>query len=299
MDVVKVLRALWTKRLLVAVIAGCSIAAGVALVVLSPQKQVGTAHAMALVDTPNSQVVDLGGEKAVASATTLSSRATLLTGLMTSSPLKDEIASRAGISAASLLAVSAATQGTDAPAGQAPSSTPASTPSAGAAHPNVLTATVPDLATGQVPLITIDTQSPTATGAAKLADSSIAVLSDYLKTLAAQDRVPGARRVIVRELGPAVASTTAQGPSKVLAVGLSILLFALGCGLILAVQALKAGWRRADELEQLTAAARSVEREPSASAASEPALDEALDGAETAASDHDSVRAVAPASALG
>jgi hypothetical protein len=219
--------------------------------VSSPSTKVGKAHAMALVDTPNSQVVDLGGADSAASIVTLSNRATLLTGLMTSSPLTEEIAARAGISPKTLIAVSAVTQSTTG----APSSGVATTGAPSGLSPlaNVLTATVPSLSTGQVPIITVDTQSPTTTGAAKLADSSIQVLSDYLHSVAAQDKVPGGRRVIIRQLGPAVTSTTTNEPSKMVAFGAAVGVFLIGCALILGLSALKTGWRRAGEMEDLAA----------------------------------------------
>jgi hypothetical protein len=256
MDLVRMLRALWQRRALLGLVSVLAVAAGVGIMMSSGTTKVGTAHAMALVDTPNSQVVDLGGaaDDTSAGIVTLSNRATLLTGLMTSSPLTEEIAARAGISPKTLIAQSAVTQattgssatGTAAPVG-------ASQLSGLSPLANVLSATVPTLSTGQVPIITVDTQSPTAEGAAKLADSSIAVLSEYLRSTATRDKVPGGRRVILRQLGPAVTSTTTNAPSKLLALGATAGVFLLGCALILGLSALKTGWRRAGEMEEFEA----------------------------------------------
>jgi hypothetical protein len=251
MDFVRMMRALWHRRALVAVVAVLAVVVGIGLIAGTRTTKVGTAHAIALVDTPSSQVADLGSINTVASIATLTSRATLLTGLMTSSPLKDEIAAKAGISARNLLAASAATSTAANPSSGA-SATPL-VPTAGSglvsARTNLLTASVPELATGQVPMIAVDTQSPSPDGAAKLANSSLAVLGQYLQSLAAQDAVPGGRRVIIRQLGPAVASTITNGPSKALAVGAAFLVLVLGCGLILGVSAFKTGWRRAGEMD--------------------------------------------------
>lgn len=251
MDLVRMLRTLWQTRVLLGLVSVLAVAAGVGVMVSSSTTKVGTAHAMALVDTPNSQVVDLGGADSAASIVTLSNRATLLTGLMTSSPLTEEIAARAGIQPRTLIAESAVTQSTagSSTSGSAPLTT--GIPAGLSPLANVLTATVPSLSTGQVPIITVDTQSPTAAGAAKLADSSIAVLSEYLRSVAAQDKVPGGRRVIIRQLGPAVTSSTTNAPSKTLALAAAIGLFVLGCALIIGVSALKTGWRRAGEMERL------------------------------------------------
>jgi hypothetical protein len=259
------LRALWQRRALLGLVSVLAIAVGAGIMVGSATTKVGTAHAMALVDTPNSQVVDLGGatDDTSAGIVTLTNRATLLTGLMTSSPLTDEIAARVGIPPRTLIAESAVTQSTASSSGTG-AAAPLATGQLSGVSPlaNVLSATVPTLSTGQVPIITVDTQSPTAAGAAKLADSSIAVLSEYLNSTAARDKVPGGRRVILRQLGPAVTATTTSAPSKLLAVAATVGVFLLGCALILGVSALKTGWRRAGELEELEASGRGQELAP-------------------------------------
>jgi hypothetical protein len=250
------LRALWQRRALLGLVSVLAVVAGVGIMVSSGTTKVGTAHAMALVDTPNSQVVDLGGaaDDTSAGIVTLSNRATLLTGLMTSSPLTEEIAARAGISPKTLIAQSAVTQATTGPSATGAAAPVAASQLSGVSpRANVLSATVPILSTGQVPIITVDTQSPTVEGAAKLADSSIAVLSEYLHSTATRDKVPGGRRVILRQLGPAVTSTTTNAPSKLLALGATAGVFLLGCALILGLSALKTGWRRAGEMEEFEA----------------------------------------------
>lgn len=234
------------------VVAVLAVAAGAGLVLTGGGKPGGVAHALALVDTPSSQVVDLGGDSQVdANINTLSMRATLLAGLMTSSPLKEEIAARAGIAPSSLLALSPATQ-TTAPAGGATgasSTTTATTPTA--KQPNVLTANVPELSTGQVPIITVDTQAPTMAAAQRLANSSIEVLSQYMQSLGVQDNVPASRRVVVRQLGAATATPAAPATSKIMAGGAVIVVLALGLAIIFGIPAVKASWRRADELAAL------------------------------------------------
>jgi hypothetical protein len=60
--------------------------------------------------------------------------------------------------------------------------------------------------------------------------------------------------VILRQLGPAVTTTTTSAPSKLLALGATAGVFLLGCALILGLSALKTGWRRAGEMEEFEAA---------------------------------------------
>jgi hypothetical protein len=252
MDAVKTLRALWAKRLVVLLVTALAVGASVALTVTTPERSPGVAQSLALVDTPSSQVVDLGGLADVASIATLTTRANLLTGLVTSAPLKNYIALRAGIAPGALLALSAATQPTAGPgASSSPAPGPNTSPAPTKLMPYVLTASVPELQTGQVPILMIDTQGPTAAGAARLANSAITVLTAYLHSLAKNDNVPASRRVIVRQLGAATSSTNTQGASKIVSVGAGLAIFLIGCGLILVIPAMRSGWRRAGELEKL------------------------------------------------
>ena len=101
MEAITILRELWRLRYLVFL--GAILALAIALMTayrisLAPPKlesrqyHVGVASARVLVDTPDSQVVDLNPKGADA----LSSRASLLANLMASSPVKTIIARDAG-----------------------------------------------------------------------------------------------------------------------------------------------------------------------------------------------------------
>jgi hypothetical protein len=246
MELVTVLRVLWRYRALVAigavlaVIAGSSIAYRLGLPPESRQYSVGMGEATALVDTPSSQVVDLGGETGPDIAT-LSGRATLLASLMTSSPIKDQIATRAGADPDKLIAI------------PPPSDVGITDEGAAAAMKNrdaiVLKARVPTLESGEVPIIAVETQAPDAELAAKLADESIAALKDHLRSIAGADRVPDERRVVVSELGPARATTVTRGPRPALGVVAALFLFGAACAAIVGVHALVNGWRRAEVME--------------------------------------------------
>jgi hypothetical protein len=211
----------------------------------SRQYDVALGSATALVDSPSSQVVDLGGSETVrADIGSLSARATLLASVMTSSPLKDEIAARAGVPPQRLIAISPATAS---PIDGAASAQP----KIAGRGIYVLKATVPALSSGQVPLIAIETQAPESEQAARLADAAISVLQKHLESTAATDNVPSERRLIVSQLGPGRAEVETRGPGKEMAAVATLAVFGLGCGAILALVALIGGWREASEWERM------------------------------------------------
>lgn len=257
MELITSLRTLWRFRLVVLALGLLSCAVGLTLAYriegptsfTSRQYQVGVASAQALVDTPSSQVADLGSEDTVnVDIATLSARAGLLANLMTTSPMKEEIAARAGIAPDALIAVP-------------PASAEPGAAAAGGANPGVkidpndpnahiLKVTIPELQSGQIPIIAIRTQAPDEQAAARLANQAIAVLERRLSSVANDDRVPADRRVVVRRLGAAQTTLEAHGPGKTIAVAAALALFLLGCGLVLGLIAFIRSWRRAGELER-------------------------------------------------
>ena len=251
MGFVAVLRELWRFRVPVVAAACFALFVGVLLMfrvsvpggIDSRRYDVGLASTTALVDTPSSQVVDLGDTGTDVGS--LSVRASLLASLMTSSPIKDQIARRAGVNPETLIAIP--------PSSSGPGATPApSVP--GTEKPNavILRASVPILESGEVPIISVTTQAPDAASAGKLADQAVAVLRMHLDSVAGQGRVPTKRRVIVRQLGPARASSVRRGPGPALAVMVALAVFGVGCAVLLGLSWLVREWRAqpAEEDEQ-------------------------------------------------
>lgn len=248
MDAVAVLRQLWHHRLFVAV--GTALALIVAILISykitigfppsfeSRQYQVGIASAEVLVDSPSSQVADLGGGNVRTDVTALTSRARLLANLMAASPLKDQIARRARIDPRTFVAT-------------APSIEPSQKPTTLEAAPasqrtNVLTVYFNET----LPIITADAQAPTEAVAARISSAAVAELGGYLKSVAALDKVPDARQLVVDPLGAARFGTVQRGPSTNMAVLAFVLILALWCSGIILVAKLVRGWRQAAELEQ-------------------------------------------------
>jgi hypothetical protein len=247
-DAVVILRELSRSRILVTVAAVFAIAVG-GLTAYSPgippksrQYEIGIASARALVDTPSSQVVDLG-PKEDANVGVLPSRTVLLANLLTTSPLRDQIAERAGVRLDRLI-VHAET-----PAGGIPVSAPAATGAKlSPEDPRINLITLQTDVTQ--PLLTVDTQAPDAPTAAKLADSTLEVLERHLESLVTDEQVPESRQLVLERLGSASAATEQRGPSRPLALVVVLVLFGLGCAAIVIGGALARDWRTAAALDR-------------------------------------------------
>jgi hypothetical protein len=243
MEIVTILRELWHRRILVGVVAFAAIVVmllGSYRPSLPPESrklEVGVASARILVDTPNSQVVDVAPK----GSETLGARANLLANLMAEGEVKAAVARRAGLSSRQLLAVS---ESAVEPRTISPSAL--RNPKA-----HVLKTRVLSNADGeQLPIIEIETQAPDAGGAAKLANAAVTGLRDYLDSKAALERVSDAQRLRVSGFGAAQARTDVRRPGRMLALAAGVFLFLGGCGAILGISALARGWRQAAASEQ-------------------------------------------------
>jgi hypothetical protein len=250
MEFITVLRELWSRRRLVLAVGVLALIAGLLVAfqfsppaeLRSRQYDVGIGSARALVDTPSSAVVDLGEQESSAVAVgALPGRAALLATVMVSSPLKDEIAKRAGVPADELIADA---QGTT-PSGKAASAdTAAPVDDRRAYRLNAQFET-------DLPILTLRTQAPDAAVARRLADEAIAALIEHLRSVAGVEGVPDARRLVVKQLGPARSAVTTRGPRRLYALVLAIFVFGLGCAAIVAAQWFARSWQLAAELEDL------------------------------------------------
>jgi hypothetical protein len=241
---VTILRELWRRRVAVGLIALQAIALGMLLAYkpslppVSRAYKVGTATAHILVDTPDSQVVEVAPK----GSETLGQRAGLLSNLMAEGEVEAAIARRAGLRSNELLAVAHA--GID----------PQSVTPKQKQGPNVnlLTTSVLTNDSGeQLPIIEVTAQAPDAERAARLANAAVAGLGDYLDSKAAVERVSDARRLRVRGLGAAGAREALRGPSQVVALAAAIFIFVFECALLLVISALARGWRAASEQDDL------------------------------------------------
>jgi hypothetical protein len=241
MEFVTILRELWRRRLLVVVVALFALLAGAAVAFKLPslesrKYEVGIATARILVDTPNSQVVEVAPK----GSDTLGVRANLIANLMADGVVKTAIAERAGIRPEQLEGVAESAPGPPADASPSP------------AQSHVLTTRVLATPDGdRLPIIEIEAQAPDAARAAKLADAAVTGLRDYLDSKAATEEVPDAERLRVDGLGTPQARMAVRGPRLIFAILAAIFVFGLGCAAILGFFAVVRGWRAADALEAL------------------------------------------------
>jgi hypothetical protein len=226
-DLVAILRVLWLRRSFVGLAMLMALSVGVVVayrVTVSPLKlesrqyTVGIAAARVLIDTPQSKVVDLGAAGADYSA--LGGRASLLANLMASGPVKSAIARRVGVSPDTFAAIPPAPTG-------ASTSRPAPTPADGGDDANALILTIQTET--DVPIISFQSQAPDAAGAARLADGAVDGLRDYLGSVAAAQKVPQARQLVVTQLGRARAGTVERGRSRIYALLAAMVVFAFMC----------------------------------------------------------------------
>lgn len=248
MQFIVILRDLWRRRLLVVAGGLLALAIGVLLAfhytpplkLQSRAYSVGIASTTALLDTPSSQVVDLGDQTDAAAnqAGTLPGRAALIASVLTTSPLKDEIAKQAGIDPRTLIA------GAPAPGSTLPIA-PIGSLSINDRRASLLTVT----ATEGLPMLAVDVTAPDEQTAARLSNGAIKVLQQHLDTLATAGGVPVNRRLVVKQLGAAREATSKRGPSRKIAAIVSILLFGMVCGSIIAFGWFAKRWRQSEGLE--------------------------------------------------
>jgi hypothetical protein len=239
-DLVLILRELWRKRLLVAIAGILAVVVGMAVAYQLPslssrQYDVGVATARALLDTPSSAVADLGGEEGNNAVGALPGRAALLANLLTSAPLKDEIAKRAGVPPSKLIANTPALAAT--------------TRDRRVDDRTAFTLTVQNEV--DLPLLTVMTQAPDAQTAQRLANSAVAILNQHVSSVAGADSVPAPRRLVVKPLGPARAGISTRGPRRMYALIAAFILFGLACTGIIVVSSLVRTWRLADVMDDL------------------------------------------------
>ncbi len=243
MEAVTILRELWRRRALVAAVAIVSVFIGLAIAYTisfpphSRKFDVGIASGRILVDTPDSQVVDVQPK----GSGTLGIRAGVLANLMTEGDVKAAIARRAGLRPNQLRA-GVKVEGELPPVLDEATGDPK-------AHLLITSpATNPDGT--PLPMIDIETQAPGSQDAGRLADAAVTGLNDYLDTKASGEEVPDAKRLQLTGLGPPEVHQETRGPSRMAAAAVAIFTFLLGCAAILIAFPLARAWRVAATTEE-------------------------------------------------
>lgn len=239
MEAITILRRLSTRRYFVLAFFLLSAVIGLATSfhvsstgLASKQYQIGTAMTRILVDTPNSEVIDVNPY----GINDIGGRAQILANLMTSPSVEALIARNAGISPDQLAASTPPTSGPAVPS-QMSQTISKSTNAA-----NVYSLT---LYTSALPIIQVQSQAPTAAAAARLANAAYTGLHQYLTRVAANERVPRERQLVVSTLGQAQSQTVTQGTGKTMGVVIGFVVFVILCTLLLVIEGMIRGWRAA------------------------------------------------------
>jgi hypothetical protein len=251
-ELVKILREVllevWSRKRLLAIVLGISILTGLFLAYRpgfpprSRQYQVSLASSNILVDTSNSQVVDVGGRGP--DLPTLASRANLLGNLMTVGPLKAAIAKSAGISPDDLVVVPPANPET-------PGVAPAPVKTSQSRNVPDAEATILTLSTDDtLPIIHVVAQAPDPTTASKLSGGTIVELRKYLGSVAATQDIPAAHQLVVRQFGTPLVGTAMRGLPRSFALAATIIVALLGCGAIVGGSWFIRSWRQIEQAER-------------------------------------------------
>jgi hypothetical protein len=247
LELVKILRELSRRKRLVALVLGVAFLTGFLLAFRpgippqSRQYKVWLASSDILVDTRDSQVVAVGGR--APDLPTLAARANLVGNLMTSGPLKDAIAKKAGMPSRELTVVPPPNVSTPGIA-PAPVKTPASrgVPDA--------EATILTLSTDEtLPILHVVAQAPTEERARRLSGATIVGLRRYLGSVAAAQHIRTAHQLVVRQFGAPLASVAIRGLPRRFALAATIILALLGCGAIVGGSWFIRSWRQIEEAE--------------------------------------------------
>jgi hypothetical protein len=190
----------------------------------SRQYQQAIASSDILIDTRNSQVVDVGGHGPELS--TLASRANLLGNLMVAGPLKDTIAEAAGVSPEKLAVVP---PGNSEEPGVAPA--PVET-GQGLNVPKSERSTLTFSTDDTLPILHVVAEAPDAETARELALATVVNLRKYLSAVATTQQIPPARQLVVRQFGSPNVTTATRGVPHSLAFAVALILALVGCAAV-------------------------------------------------------------------
>ena len=202
----------------------------------SRQYQQAIASSDILIDTRNSQVVDVGGHGPELS--TLASRANLLGNLMVTGPLKDTIAEAAGVSPEKLAVV---------PPGNAeePGVAPAPVETGrGVNVPRSERSTLTFSTDDTLPILHVVAEAPDAETARELALATVVNLRKYLAAVASTQKIPAARQLVVRQFGSPTVTTATRGIAHSVAFAVALILALVGCAAVVGGSWFGRSWKQ-------------------------------------------------------
>jgi hypothetical protein len=236
---ISILKELWKRKLLVALVVAVAMLAGVLAVYkvgpsgLSKRSTPSASgNSEVLIDSARSPIA---GSKRNVEA--LSTRAAVFARLGSSGDIVKEIAKEVGIYPWEIQVT-----GPQPFPGEAPGIS-----SAGEELPYGLTYTQ----VGELPIISIASRAPDVATARALAAAAPRSLEKMVAEVQQKQGTPKTERVEIRTLGPATVSASGNGPGKKIGLALFFGILVIGIGLILGIPRLVAAWRDADEEDQL------------------------------------------------
>lgn len=197
--------------------------------------QMASASAEVIVDTPRSSAVD--PQVDAFTLKSLSNRALILGSVMASPPVREYIAARVGVSPAKVRVEPPLT-----PEQPRPLADSAHSPHIAdlVSRPEEYRLSVQ--ATPMAPVLSLYAVAPTPAEARALTTAAVTGLRAYLASLDRSQRVPASDRVRLERLGVGQAGAIAAGASLQLGLLTFLLVFALGCVAILALERVRRGW---------------------------------------------------------
>jgi hypothetical protein len=236
MELVEILKALWSRRIIVAVAAVVAFALALTVLYqpgLPPQSRAQTSGAGSteiLIDAPQSTLGDLRRD-----ITPLIARGGIFSRFLATDDAAKEIARESGVPARELT-VSGPKLSIDGVPDQGAAKRAAD---ARGTDPYLVQVQQGD----ELPVLSIFTSAPTARGARRLADATATALSNAVTSVQDETAVPEKRRLTIRQLGSARAGEVTDKPSPAFAVVVFLALFGLFCLAILGWPRLVLAWR--------------------------------------------------------
>jgi hypothetical protein len=229
MELAEILRTLWSRKLVVFAILALAVGATFGAGQLARSTPTGTATVQLLVDSPQSALADL-----LQNTVPLTTRASLLAQVMASQAVLEDVASESGVPVGQLTA-----QGPYGGTGQAldvvtPSEARGNQLLGEKAHYRLTFVAQPD-----EPVVTASVQGPTALAAGRVAEGVLPGVRRYVASLQRQGATKPARRVTIRQLGPAQAGTINSSSRMALMAVAGIGVLLLGLLLLLGIESLR------------------------------------------------------------
>jgi hypothetical protein len=239
MEILPILRLIWRRRFLVAAGVAGAVAVLVALGGTTPATTTGAvAWTRLTLDTPRSQVV----AAAPPGGATLAWRASLLSHLLASETLKQELARRLGVPSDQVAvadpALALPTKPTDTAVG-------ASKAAAAIVAPYVVTILIPN---NSLPIISLEAAGPDRSSAARLAGAAVAVLQSqaspagrFGSLIMTGLGVGGLTRqgFVVEQIAPVRVQLVSSSSLPIKPIGASLFIFVLWCAGVLLLPRLK------------------------------------------------------------